>query len=473
MSAQTIDNSEYQLTVSPSDPTQLALSRLTRWLAPSAEFRSVYIQYDFTGDHCLHALHPIPAKQTIVSVPLSHMLTLEEAKESSIGRQLTARRDDTSRHTYMAAYMLTELRRGRESAWRPYLQSLTASTAHLASAWSDEELRWLHGTGALRVAREQEQETRETHDQLRALPSFSFTYDSYAHARRLVYSRLFSYRTELGNRSSALVPMLELLNHAHDDSYNTLWTYNTTLHAFTLTTNVPLAPHQPLLISYGDKSNTQLLTAYGFVLENNTWDTAEVEYEGVDENGEAVFKTGDVRADYGDSRSQLMMMNMRRFALQDVKAMLKDRLQKVKDRTLTEADVPKKQRGIKVLVERRVLHRIVEAVRQADIRYGGDREADEQRLREWKGVKGKQWQALVVRVGERRVLQWWLDVCALGERWLADGANLVQLWESERAEVRCLKAQTLVKDVWVKVLEQEKMEEARAAGIKYKLVETN
>ena len=460
---QLVNNSAYQLSTSPLDPNHPALARLVHWLAPSAQFHSVYIQYDDSGDHCLHALHKIPAGQTVLSVPYSHMLTLDQAKESTIGRQLTQRWDnETSRHAYIAAYVLSEAARGNDGDWWPYLQSLPASTNHLASAWSDDELQWLKGTEALRIAREQQQMVQEAYDQARALPSFTFTFDSYAHARRLIFSRLFSYTAAQGHRSVALVPMIDLLNHATSDRYNTLWTYNTTLQAFTMYTTAPLSAHQPLLTSYGDKSNSELLTSYGFVLETNEWDKAEVGYEGVDGDGEPVTRSAQLTAEYGNSQSQLLMLNMRRYAVQAAIAMLKRRLERVRNETLAGADVQEKQRGLRVQVERLVLHRVADAVRQADDRYGGDRAAEVARLARWTGERGKEWQALVVRVGERRVLQWWLDVCTLGERWLADGVSPAQSWEGERAEVRRLGAQSLVKSVWLVALEDEKAEQARS-----------
>ena len=463
--SQPVENRLYQLTVSPTDPNQAALSRLVEWLLPAADFHSVYIQHDDSGDHCLHALHSVAPGQTVLSVSHSHMLTLDLAMESTIGRQLTQHwGNDTSKHAYIAAYILNEAAKGSESAWWPYLQSLPTTTNHLASAWSDEELQWLKGTEAYDTARWQQQLVLESYEHARTLAAFNFTYDSYAHARRLVFSRLFSYITAQGNRSVALVPMMDLVNHAPTGDYNTLWTYNTTLQAFTMYATAPLSAHQQLLTSYGQKSNSELLAAYGFVLERNGRDTVEVEYEGMDQGGVVVDKTVRLTAEYDATRSQLMVLNMRRFALHDVMAVLKERLQRAQSRRLTEADLTDKQRGMRVLVERRVVQRIAEAVTKADERYGGDREAEVVRLNEWSGEKGKEWQALVVRVGERRLLQWWLDVCALGERWLADGVSSAQSWERERAEVRRLNAQSLVKDVWVKALQDEKAEEARSAA---------
>jgi len=392
------------------------------------------------------------------------MLTVDVAMESSIGRQLTQRwPNDTSRHAYLAAYLLTEAAKGSESAWWPYLQSLPASTAHLASAWSEEELQWLQGTEALEIARENQQDIRNSYEQARALPSFPFTYESYAHARRLVFSRVFSYAAANGNRSSTLVPLTDLINHASKGRYNTEWTYNTTLQVFTMYSTAPLAAHQPLLTSYGLKCNSELLTGYGFVVEDNEREAVAMEYEGVEQDGTPVAKTTRLKASYGDSHSMLLVLNMRRSALHDVIAQLKGRLHRAQSQTLTEEELSEKQRGMRVMVERRLVQRLAEAVRKVDDRYGGDREAEAARLAEWSGEKGKQWQALVVRVGERRVLQWWLDVCALGEHWLADGVSSAQSWEGERAEVERLKVQLLVRDAWVKALEDEKAEHARSA----------
>ena len=104
-----------------------------------------------------------------------------------------------------------------------------------------------------------------------------------------------------------------------------------------------------------------------------------------------------------------------------------------------------KQRELTVLVERRVLQRIANVVRSADDNYGGDRAAEEARLNDWQEEKNKKWQALVVRVGERRILQWWLDVCEMGKRWLADGADVAELWENEGPKIERLEVQSLVK----------------------------
>ena len=316
--------SEYQHTVSPSDPNHAALSRLVNWLAPKADFRSVYIQHDDSGGHRLHALHTKPPSQPVLSIPHSRMLTLDIAKESTIGGDLTLLWKDTSAQTYVAAYVLTEMAKGEDSEWWPYLQSLPTSTSHIASAWSDEELEWLQGTSALETAREHQQEARKTYDQLRTLPSFTFTYESYAHARRLVCSRWFGYKTEDGSGSSALVPLLDLINHAEDE--NVLWEYDTSLQAFKLstTTTATVSAHQPLHTSYGLKSNSELLASYGFVLEDNKWDDVEVAYEGVDEAGDVVEKSVFLSTDY-DKSSQQFVESVRRLAVQDVRAELKDR----------------------------------------------------------------------------------------------------------------------------------------------------
>ena len=421
-----------------------------------ADFRSVYIQHDDTGDHCLHALYTTPASQVLLSIPRSHMLTIDVAKQSAIGRQITQYWPGASTHTYMAAYLLTEMAKGKGSAWWAYLQSLPTSTKHIASAWSDEELQWLKGTSALETAREQQLWMRRAIDVLRRLPSFPFTYQSFAHARRLVASRCFGYDTDHGHHSTALVPLLDIVNHAADDT--TQWTYNTELRAFTLYTTTTVAAHQPLLTSYGSaRTNSDLLTSYGFVLEDNVWEAVEVKYRGVGPGGAVLAMGSILRAEWVRTGPQLLMSSVRRLAVQEVTAEQTAGLSRVHTRRQRR----QRQRGTRVLVERRVLQRIAEAVRNADTRYGGDRAMEAARLSGWKGEKGKKWQALVVRVGERRVLQWWLDVCGLGERWLADGADVAELWQTERAEVQHLKVEALVTGVWEKALEEERTEEKK------------
>ena len=60
----------------------------------------------------------------------------------------------------------------------------------------------------------------------------------------------------------------------HDPSPNAEWYRNAADHAFHITASRDLPRGQEILISYGGKTNEQLLTRYGFVYADNQNDAA-------------------------------------------------------------------------------------------------------------------------------------------------------------------------------------------------------
>jgi hypothetical protein len=69
----------------------------------------------------------------------------------------------------------------------------------------------------------------------------------------------------------AMMPMLDAFNHA--SRATTTCAYDGERNAFVLTSNAPLAKGQEAFLSYGRKSNDELLQLFGFVEENNPHDT--------------------------------------------------------------------------------------------------------------------------------------------------------------------------------------------------------
>ena len=69
----------------------------------------------------------------------------------------------------------------------------------------------------------------------------------------------------------AMMPMLDAFNHA--SSAQTVCSYDGERNAFVLTSTTRLAKGEEATISYGDKSNDELLQLYGFVERDNPHDT--------------------------------------------------------------------------------------------------------------------------------------------------------------------------------------------------------
>lgn len=99
---------------------------MVRWLKQGgARFPRLYLQY-YSQDHRgVHCLSNIPSDEIILYVPHHLIMTSGVAMESPIGRKIVdAQIDLRSKHSYLAAYLLQEKAKGKESFWEPYISSL-------------------------------------------------------------------------------------------------------------------------------------------------------------------------------------------------------------------------------------------------------------------------------------------------------------------------------------------------------------
>ena len=76
----------------------------------------------------------------------------------------------------------------------------------------------------------------------------------------------------------SIVPVIDCFNHNLDtnQSGQCELTYDTAANAFTVYAQTPASPGSQLFISYGQHSNAELLSRYGFVLDDNPNDTLAV-----------------------------------------------------------------------------------------------------------------------------------------------------------------------------------------------------
>lgn len=120
-------------------------------------------------------------------------------------------------------------------------------------------------------------ETLEKHF-LPYLKGFNIDFSDYLWADALIWSRAFSFQSQLswnGEGSDLhMVPLFDLANHSNEpncrweicDGSLKLLTYDC----------MTLMPSMELLLSYGCKSNDELLFTHGFCIENNMYDSMEV-----------------------------------------------------------------------------------------------------------------------------------------------------------------------------------------------------
>jgi tetratricopeptide (TPR) repeat protein len=190
---------------------------MVRWLKEGGgKFPRLYLQYyseDYRGVHCLSR---IPAEEIILYVPHHMIMTSQVAMDSGLGKQIVdAQLDLRSKHSYLAAYLLQERRKGKESYWEPYINSLPAVYANMPIHFSPEMLAHLKGSFTLEKIADRIESLRAEYDNICAhVPDMrQFTHAEFVWARLAVITRIFGLVIG-GVKTDGLVAYADMLNHA-------------------------------------------------------------------------------------------------------------------------------------------------------------------------------------------------------------------------------------------------------------------
>jgi histone-lysine N-methyltransferase SETD3 len=252
------------------------VSGLLHWLAKKgAHLPALAIRHHADGQRsaCAHA--PIPAGAHILEVPRRLFLSEELAKESELGQRIAeAGVEFLDEQSWLAAFLLQE-KHAADSFWAPYLATLPASLHHLPFYLTPEQLTLLQGSSAQRRLELQRRSILLDYELLcQRIPGFErFGLRAFSWARLTVLTRVFRLTIQ-GKRTRAIVPVADLFDHQRPSEAR--WTYDDARKSFTLTALQDLKPGDAIHVSYGRKGNTDLFVTYGFCVEENEDDTAEV-----------------------------------------------------------------------------------------------------------------------------------------------------------------------------------------------------
>jgi protein-histidine N-methyltransferase len=253
---------------------------LMRWLRErGARMPALAIHHGADGQRSACARSRIAAGSLILEVPRRLFLSQELARDSDIGRRIAASgvelRDERS---WLAALLLEE-RQAPGSPWAPYLATLPDAHRHMPLLFGPAQLALLEGSSALPLLEAQRQSILQDYQGLcRYVPGFErFSYAEFTWARLTVLTRTFRLTVQ-GQSTRAIVPLADLFDHHRPMEAS--WTFDSERDSFTLTALQDFLPGDLIRISYGRKSNCELLVHYGFCLEENEDDTAEVQVGG-------------------------------------------------------------------------------------------------------------------------------------------------------------------------------------------------
>jgi len=219
--------------------------------------------------------------EAILTIPSKIIMTKERAQ-----RELGAGVVPESLNEYLALALLLihERSLGDASFWAPYID-LLPSTEEVGQTWTwgQEDLALLTGSGvldstaSLRAKLEREYATLVAEN----LTPYGldvegvYTWTAFEWAMSMLFSRAIDLREV---QQLALVPYADLLNHSpYSSSY---FVYNqiplSNEREVTLYADRTYARNDQVLISYGQKSNAELLLLYGFVVDRNLFDEVDI-----------------------------------------------------------------------------------------------------------------------------------------------------------------------------------------------------
>lgn len=313
------DVSENRAAPASLDSSKAKMQHLLHWMKEQgATFPAVEVLME-DGARETYAGLPLKAAAMVLHVPPALMMTVEAAKASAIGRLIAAHNPEASYQGHLAAFLLDTKHNG--GFWAPYVDVLPPDFPEHPLFFSEAELEWLKGSYALRVVRRHKEWLKREYRALSDClpPEKMFSREEHAWAMVNVLTRAFSTRFS-GNKSHAMIPLADMFNHAFKP--NVLWEPESA-RGFLMIAARDVEAGAPLTDRYWKECNALTFAIYGFCLETNPYNVAEIHLPslppdhprfeearemGTVREGMRVFK---VPADVDDKRTQTLFSYLR------------------------------------------------------------------------------------------------------------------------------------------------------------------
>ncbi|CEL95601.1 unnamed protein product [Vitrella brassicaformis CCMP3155] len=293
------------------------LSEKSEWgLAPHACLLATDVMDENAGESAgrgLLAKKQLDVNEEVLSVPLRLCFTKDAARRV-FGPDIVD--DGMSEHIAIALLLIHERAKGDDSFFFPYLDVLpTIEEVNPTFVWPEEDVELLRGSQAFITATSLREKLLNEYDRVRSLvltkkpemfPEDVFTFEAWLWAFIQIFSR--SIRLQLGKSTSkereeiAMVPYADLINHSpFSSSFITAESPSAFLKRWRgdpITEQVRVVDDdvkvytdraykrmEQVYVSYGQKSNADLLLLYGFALDRNPHNTVSLDFQ-LDPNDE-------------------------------------------------------------------------------------------------------------------------------------------------------------------------------------------
>ncbi|KAG8387172.1 hypothetical protein BUALT_Bualt03G0225700 [Buddleja alternifolia] len=250
-------------------------SNLQKWLSECGlPPQKMGIQRVEVGERGLVALKNIRRGEKLLFVPPSLFITADsEWSRREAGEVL--KKYNVPDWPLLATYLISEAGLMNSSRWSNYISALPRQPYSLLY-WTRSELDGYLEASQIRVrAIERINDVTGTYNDLRdrifskypdLFPEEVFNIESFKWSFGILFSRLVRLPS-MGGRV-ALVPWADMLNHSCE--VETFLDYDKSSQGVVFTTDRAYQPGEQVFISYGKKSNGELLLSYGFVPREGT-----------------------------------------------------------------------------------------------------------------------------------------------------------------------------------------------------------
>lgn len=228
----------------------------------------------------LIAIKGVVQGESIFEIPFDIVITKERALQ-----EIQALPEEVDEYIAIATLLIQERAKGSSSFWAPYLDVLPVDEELIPLfRWSAEDIAVLEGSPCIAAAEslraKLKKEFRDAEEQIfepnrDQFPEDVFTIAAWEWAFAILFSRAIMLTAE---QRIALVPYADLLNHnPFCSTYIDVHTKTLSdVKYVTLYTDRPYSKMDQVFVTYGPKSNGELLLLYGFISDRNPYDSVEL-----------------------------------------------------------------------------------------------------------------------------------------------------------------------------------------------------
>lgn len=242
----------------------------------------------------LLARRNINQEEVLLQIPLKLCITKASARKCFDDNNILP--PSINEYLAMACQLIHERYvMGNKSFYKPYLDVLpTTDEVNPTFTWSEEDLDMLKGSPVVAATQSMQMKLRREYNDLLAdegklcdqypkyFPREHFTFENWQWAFTMLFSRAIRLRNMKQGETLALVPYADLINHSpYSQAYLDArekgdWLFKSGTEEVVLYADRSYRKMEQIYISYGPKSNAELLLLYGFALERNPFNSVDV-----------------------------------------------------------------------------------------------------------------------------------------------------------------------------------------------------